>query len=172
MDFLTDLESCVPSLRRYARALVRHPDDADDLVQDCLERAIARRHLWYGGSSLRPWRFRILRNLHANGMRARRARPASEALDAAEHVPAESEAQSAWVALREMEEALARLSGEQREVVLMVALTGMSYQDCAAALGVPIGTVMSRLARGRERLRQMLEGETPTRAEPLLRRVK
>ena len=89
-----------------------------------------------------------------------------------EHVPAESEAQSAWVALREMEEALARLSGEQREVVLMVALTGMSYQDCAAALGVPIGTVMSRLTRGRERLRQMLEGETPTRAEPLLRRVK
>ena len=172
MDFLTDLESCVPGLRRYARALLRHPDDADDLVQDCLERAIARRHLWYGGPSLRPWLFRIMRNLHANGIRARRARPASEALNAAEHVPAESEAQSAWVALREMEEALARLSGEQREVVLMVALTGMSYQDCAAALGVPIGTVMSRLARGRERLRQMLEGETPARAEPLLRRVK
>jgi RNA polymerase sigma-70 factor, ECF subfamily len=172
MDFLTDLESCVPGLRRYARALLRHPDDADDLVQDCLERAIARRHLWYGGSSLRPWLFRILRNLHANGIRARRARPAPEPLDAAERVPGEEGPQSVRVALREMEEALLRLSGEQREVVLMVALTGMSYQDCAAALGVPIGTVMSRLARGRERLRQMLEGETPTRAEPLLRRVK
>ena len=89
-----------------------------------------------------------------------------------EHMPGENEAQSAWVALREMEEALVRLSDEQREVVLMVALTGMSYIDCAAALGVPIGTVMSRLARGRKRLRQMLEGERPTSAEPLLRRVK
>ena len=86
-DFLTDLESCVPSLRRYARALLRHPDDADDLVQDCLERAIARRHLWYGGPSLRPWLFRIMRNLHANGIRACRARLAPEPLDAIERVP-------------------------------------------------------------------------------------
>lgn len=172
MDFLTDIESCVPSLRRYARALLRHPDDADDLVQDCLERALARRHLWYGGPSLQPWLFRIMRNLHANGMRARRAQPAPEPLDVVEHMPGENEAQSAWVALREMEEALVRLSDEQREVVLMVALTGMSYIDCAAALGVPIGTVMSRLARGRKRLRHMLEGGRPTGAEPLLRRVK
>jgi RNA polymerase sigma-70 factor (ECF subfamily) len=173
MDFLTELESCVPGLRRYARALLRDPDHADDLVQDCLERAIGRRHLWRGGASLRPWLFRIMRNLHANEIRKRRARPAPESIDAARRTPAEGEAQTARVALREMEEALARLSEEQRQVVLMVALSGMSYQDCADALGVPLGTVMSRLSRGRERLRRMLEGDEPRdRAASLLRRVK
>lgn len=172
MDFLTDLETCIPSLRRYARALLDGQEDADDLVQDCLERAIARRHLWYGGGSTRPWLFRILRNLYLNQVRARRARPAPIPLDELERQPAGPEAQSSAVALREMQAALARLDEEQRQVVTMVALTGMTYRECAMALDIPVGTVMSRLARARGTLRQILEGQVPGRAEPLLRRIK
>jgi RNA polymerase sigma-70 factor, ECF subfamily len=172
MDFLTDLESCIPSLRRYARALLHHPEDADDLVQDCLERAIGRRHLWYGGASVRPWLFRIMRNLSCNRARSRRARPVTESIDALRDEPAVDGAQTASLTLREMEAALGRLREDQREVVVMVALTGMSYQDCATALDLPLGTVMSRLARGRECLRQMLEGNGAAGGEPLLRRVK
>jgi RNA polymerase sigma-70 factor (ECF subfamily) len=172
MDFVTDVESCIPSLRRYARALVHHPDDADDLVQDCLERAIGRRHLWCGGASVRPWLFRIMRNLYTNQVRSRRAHTAAEPVEALREEPAEDGAQSARVTLGEMEAALATLSEEQRQVVLMVALSGMSYRDCATALGVPIGTVMSRLARGRESLRRALDGGVTAKVEPRLRRVK
>ena len=172
MDFLADVESCIPSLRRYARALLHQAADADDLVQDCLERAIGRRHLWLGGDTVRPWLFRIMRNIHANRARRLHGGPAFEPIEATEAEPADAEAQTAGVALREMGTALARLPDEQRQVVLMVALSGMSYRDCAAALDLPIGTVMSRLARGRERLRRALEGEVVHRREPQLRRVK
>ena len=78
MDFLADVESCIPSLRRYARALLHHAADADDLVQDCLERAIGRRHLWLGGETVRPWLFRIMRNIHANRARRLHGGPAFE----------------------------------------------------------------------------------------------
>ena len=122
--------------------------------------------------STRPWLFRILRNLYLNQARARRARPAPISLDELESQPAGPEAQSSRVALREMQAALAGLDEEQRQVVTMVALTGMTYRECAMALGVPVGTVMSRLARARGHLRQILEGQGPARAEPLLRRVK
>jgi RNA polymerase sigma-70 factor, ECF subfamily len=172
MDFLTELESCVPGLQRYARSLARDPESANDLVQDCVERALSRRHLWRGGGPPRPWLFRILHNLHANKVRRHRAAPAAEPIDAGGDLPAEEEGQSSRVALREMERALALLSEEQRRVVLLVALSGLSYQDCADTLGVPVGTVMSRLFRGRERLRQLLEGESTAGATPLLRRVK
>ena len=172
MDFLTDLETCIPSLRRYARALLHERADADDLVQDCLERAIARRHLWYGGTSTRPWLFRILRNLYLNQDRGRRAHPTPISLDELEFQPAGMEAPGAGISLREMQAALAVLDEEQRQVVTMVALTGMTYRECAMALGVPVGTVMSRLARARARLRQILEGQASTKGEPLLRRVK
>lgn len=168
MDFLTELESCVPSLRRYARALLHDPDGADDLVQDCLERALSRRHLWRGGLGLRPWLFRILHNIYANEIRTRRTRPTHQPIDSARDLPAGVADQDARLKLHEMELALNRLGEEQRQVILMVALTGLSYRGCADALDVPVGTVMSRLSRGRERLRELLEGETG----PLLRRVK
>ena len=129
MDFLTDLESCIPSLRRYARALLHHPDDADDLVQDCLERAIGRRHLWCGGATVRPWLFRIMHNLYVNQLRHRRRQPGQEPLPGAWEEPAAEGAQTARVTLREMESALAGLREEQRQVVVMVAVTGMSYQE-------------------------------------------
>jgi RNA polymerase sigma-70 factor (ECF subfamily) len=168
MDFLTELESCVPSLRRYARALLRDPDGADDLVQDCLERALSRRHLWHGGLGLRPWLFRILQNIYANELRALRARPPHQPIDDVRDLPNGRAGHDARVELREMETALNLLGEEQRQVILMVALTGLSYRDCADALDVPVGTVMSRLSRGRERLRELLKGE----AGPPLRRVK
>jgi RNA polymerase sigma-70 factor (ECF subfamily) len=168
LDFLKELESCVPSLRRYARALMRDPDAADDLVQDCLERALSRRALWRGGTSLRPWLFRIMHNIWANDVRRRVTRPAHQPLDPA-HAPAGAgEAQTARLELRDMERALDLLPEEQRVVVLMVAVSGMSYQECAEALGIAPGTVMSRLARGRARLHALLEGEPwhPPRGAP------
>jgi RNA polymerase sigma-70 factor (ECF subfamily) len=168
VDFLTDLESCIPSLRRYARALARDGDRADDLVQDCLERALSRRHLWRGGTSLRPWLFRIMHNLHANQVRALRARPTHQALDGLHAEPGVGEAQSAHLALREMAQALDQLPEEQRRAVLLVALEGLSYQEVADVMDVPVGTVMSRLSRGRDRLRRLVGGDSG----PLLRRIK
>jgi RNA polymerase sigma-70 factor (ECF subfamily) len=168
VDFLTDLESCIPSLRRYARALLRDGDRADDLVQDCLERALSRRHLWRGGTSLRPWLFRIMHNLYANQVRAQRSRPMHQPIDGLGAEPRVGEAQTMHVALSEMAQALGQLPEEQRRVVLLVALEGLSYQEVAAVMDVPVGTVMSRLSRGRDRLRRLAGGE----AGPLLRRIK
>ena len=168
MDFLTDLESCIPSLRRYARALLRDGDRADDLVQDCLERALSRRHLWRGGASLRPWLFRIMHNVHANQARALSARPRYQPLEDAGEVVDGTQSPLAHIALGEMARALDELPTEQARVVLLVALEGLSYQEVAEVVDVPIGTVMSRLSRARERLRQLTSSEGVT----ALRRVK
>jgi RNA polymerase sigma-70 factor (ECF subfamily) len=168
VDFLTELESCVPALRRYARSLLRDRDAADDLVQDCLERALGRRRQWRGGASLRPWLFRIMHNMWANEVRRRATRPAHEPIDRAYDLPSAGDVQTARLAVRDMERALDLLPEEQRAIVLMVAVSGMSYQECAEALKVPLGTVMSRLWRGRERLRALMQGQSV----PLLRRVK
>lgn len=168
MDFLTDLESCIPSLRRYARALLRDADRADDLVQDCLERALSRRHLWRGGASLRPWLFRIMHNIFANQMRALSARPAHQPIEGVTREPEVGEPQTAHLALAEMARALDLLPEEQRRILLLVALEGLSYQEVAETMDVPVGTVMSRLSRGRDRLRRLVGGE----AGPTLRRVK
>ena len=168
MDFLTELESCVPSLRRYARVLLRDVDAADDLVQDCLERALSRRHLWHGGLELRPWLFRILHNICVNEVRARRTQPLHHSIDSLANVPSGLDDHDAGLELQEMAAALDRLVEEQRQVVLMIALAGLSYRECAEALDVPVGTVMSRLSRGRERLRELLNNEP----SPVLRRIK
>jgi RNA polymerase sigma-70 factor (ECF subfamily) len=169
VDFLTDLEGCIPSLRRYARALLRDADRADDLVQDCLERALSRRHLWRGGSSLRPWLFKIMHNVHANQARSFSTRPRSQPIETAGEVADSSQSALSQVALGEMSRALDQLPDDQRRVVLLVALEGLSYQEIADVLEIPIGTVMSRLSRGRERLRQLMSGEPLSMP---LRRVK
>jgi RNA polymerase sigma-70 factor (ECF subfamily) len=170
VEFLTDLESCIPSLRRYARALLRDSDRADDLVQDCLERALSRRHLWQGGASLRPWLFRIMHNIFANQARALSIRPRLEPIEDAGDVAAGTQPQHGHMALAEMAKALGELPDGQRRVVLLVALEGLAYQEVADLLDIPIGTVMSRLSRGRERLRQLTLGEAAPGAP--LRRVK
>jgi RNA polymerase sigma-70 factor (ECF subfamily) len=143
----------IPNLRRYARALVGDRDAADDLVQDTLERAMLKFHLWRPGN-LRAWLFSIMHNVFVNQLKSRKLSPSAE-LD--ENFPGATTPE--WVTeVRDLERALASLAAEQREVVLMVSLEDMSYQEVSRALGVPIGTVMSRLSRGRERLRRFMDG--------------
>lgn len=152
------IEEQIPRLRRYARALTGERGAADDLVQDTLERALSRFHLWRRGSDLRAWLFTIMHNLYVNQARSR-ARRRHEALEddpAAEPVRAP---EPDWLELRDLDRALARLADEQRAVLLLVGLEQLSYGEAARVLDVPIGTVMSRLSRGRERLRLILSGE-------------
>ncbi len=149
----------IPNLRRYARALVGDRDGADDLVQDTLERAVRKFHLWRPGD-LRAWLFSIMHNVFVNQLKARKISPSVEIDEAmiAAHIPTVTS-----VDVLDMERALLVLAPEQREVVLLVALEDMTYSDVSRALGIPIGTVMSRLSRGREKLRGLMNGET-TRA--------
>lgn len=154
----------IPRLRRYARALTRQRARADDLVQDTLERSWARRHLWRPGTDLRAWMFTIMHNIFIN--QARRREP--ELLDDERlELPTPGDQESA-LAQRDLERALARLPAEFREVLLLVAVEQMRYEEVAAVLDVPLGTVMSRLSRARERLRALMSGDDL----PALRRVK
>jgi RNA polymerase sigma-70 factor (ECF subfamily) len=161
-----DVAAHIPRLRRYARALVGERHAADDLVQDTVERALNKFHLWRPGSDLRAWLFAIMHNVFVNQLRARGARP-EEPLDESFDVAAAAAGDRLEV--RDLDAALARLPAEQREVVLLVGLEEFSYAEAAKALGIPIGTVMSRLFRGRERLRALLAGAP---SQPSLKVVK
>jgi len=144
----------IPNLRRYARALVGDREGADDLVQDTLERAVRKFHLWRPGD-LRAWLFSIMHNVFVNQLKARKIGLDIEIDDSypAPAVPVTN------LDLLDVERALAGLAPDQREVVLLVALEDMSYADVSRALGIPMGTVMSRLSRGRERLRRALNAD-------------
>ena len=144
----------IPHLRRYARALVGDRDGADDLVQDTLERAVRKFHLWRPGD-LRAWLFSIMHNVFVNQLKARKI-PTDVEIDETIAAPASS---VSGLDLQDLQRALGSLAPEQREVVLLVALEDMSYADVSRALGIPMGTVMSRLSRGRERLRRVMSGE-------------
>lgn len=150
----------VPRLRRYARALTGNRADADDLVQDTLERAWARASLWRGVIDMRAWLFTVMHNLHVD--RTRRPQVDTVAIDDEMPEIPVAGAQTERLAVADLQMALGRLPAEQREVLLLVALEEMSYADVAQTLGIPIGTVMSRLSRGRERLRGLLEGRAET----------
>jgi RNA polymerase sigma-70 factor (ECF subfamily) len=155
MDERQAIVDLIPRLRRYARALVGDRFAADDLVQDTLERAWAKFHLYRGGTDLRAWLFTVMHNVHVNRVRA--LRPTDALTDELPEV-AQRAAQGDSLMVRDLDRALARLPEEQRAVLLLVALEDMSYEEAARALGIPIGTVMSRLSRARERLRTtMLE---------------
>lgn len=150
------LARLLPRLRRFARALTRHPQDADDLVQLAIERALVRHAQWKPGSSLVNWMLAILRNAWIDEVRSRHRR--------AEVLVAEDEADDVGVAGTEREielwsiqSALTRLPEEQREAVALVLIEGCSYREAAEIMDVPIGTLMSRLARGRVALQGMLE---------------
>ncbi len=159
----------LPRLRRYARALLRDPVAADDLVQDCLERALSRLSLFKAGTNMRSWLFTIMHNLHVNAVRRRHRAPDGEPLSpGVEDGVAVQPDQTTGLVARDIARALDLLPDDQRHVVLLVGLEEMSYKKTAEILGVPMGTVMSRLARGRERLRDLMEGDDPT----VLRRVK
>jgi RNA polymerase sigma-70 factor, ECF subfamily len=151
-----EIAAHIPRLRRYARALAGDSHRADDLVQDTLERALTKFHLWRPGSDLRAWMFSIMHNVFINQLKARRELALDEAAEAA----LESAAQSDPLELRDLDAALRRLPVEQREVLLLVGLEQLSYTEASQALDVPVGTVMSRLSRGRERLRAVMSGTT------------
>ena len=145
----------IPRLRRYARALVGDRARADDLVQDTLERALVKFHLWRRGSDLRAWLFTVMHNVQVNQVRASRDHAM---LDDDGDERAVAPTQGAALEIRDLERALALIPSEQREVLLLIALEDMSYAEVANALGIPIGTVMSRLSRVREKLRGMMYG--------------
>ncbi len=148
----------IPRLRRYARALTGDRSAADDLVQDTLERALSRFHLWRHGSDLRAWLFTIMHNIFVNQSRSR-ARHQHEALEANPDAEALQGRDPDWLEVRDLANALARVPDEQRAVLLLVGLEQFTYGEAARILDIPIGTVMSRLSRGRERLRVLLGGE-------------
>jgi RNA polymerase sigma-70 factor (ECF subfamily) len=153
----------IPRLRRYARALARDPARADDLVQDTLERALAKLDLWRPDSDLRAWLFTLMHNLFVNQMRSAGSHTLCE-LDEANDVPV-SGGQNEALAVRDIHAALSQLPPEQREVMLLVGLEQFAYADAARILGVPQGTVMSRLSRARERMRLLLEGQPVTKLQ-------
>lgn len=161
LTFSDNITAEIPRLRRYAYVLLRDQVAADDLVQDSLERALSRQNLFQPGTNLRAWMFTIMHNLHVNAViKARRAPMAGTSDDVAEsHRSAIAPSQTDGLMLRDLERALARLSEEQRSVVLLVGVEGLTYAETAAVLDVPVGTVMSRLARGRNRLRTLMNGE-------------
>ena len=152
-----EIAAHIPRLRRYARALAGDSHRADDLVQDTLERALAKFHLWRRGSDLRAWMFAIMHNVFVNQLKQRRELALDEAAEAA----LESAPRSDPLEMRDLDAVLRRLPAEQREVLLLVGLEQLSYAEASQALGVPLGTVMSRLSRGRERLHALMSGTAP-----------
>jgi RNA polymerase sigma-70 factor (ECF subfamily) len=156
-DIEQSVEQHIPRLRRYARALTGDRAAADDLVQDTLERALSRFHLWRRGSDLRAWLFTIMHNIFVNQARSRMRYP-HDTLDESA-ADALHYREPDWTDLRDIGGALERLPVEQRTVVLLVGLEQFTYEEAARVLQVPIGTVMSRLSRGRERMRALLGGD-------------
>ena len=152
---LDGIEREIPHLRRYARALTRDPDDADDLVQDTLERAITRLDQFQPGTDLRSWMFTIMHNLFIDGCRRARRRGESVAIEEWMADASAEPAQLDAVAVREVLDHIADLSPHEREVLERVAIDGLKYEEAAAELGVAVGTVKSRLFRARENLKRL-----------------
>lgn len=159
----------IPHLRRYALALVRHPETADDLVQDCLERALRKRRLWQRRGSVRNWLFRILYNIFIDHARRAAKERGHVPIHEVGHVGSVPARQELRVACSDIGEALDQLPPQQRAAVILVALEGLSYDEAADALGVPVGTLRSRVSRAREALR---ETHTSRRRKGMLQRVK
>ncbi|MBE9603416.1 RNA polymerase sigma factor [Acetobacteraceae bacterium H6797] len=164
MSILAEIEEAVPALRRYAWSLLRHPHDAEDLVQDTLLRALSSLPREPGITAVRPWLFTILHNLSVSRWRSLRRRAAARFTPEDKVGPSQD-----WhLATRDLMRGLEALSEDQRRVLLLVSVEGFDYREVAAILGLPIGTVMSRLSRARDALAaQMEEGQR----QPL-RRVK
>lgn len=161
------ISELIPHLRRYARVLMRgDTDQADDLVQDCIERALKRLSLWKRGTNLRAWLFTILHNLYVNQVRRSVNAPEFVMLD--ENISDRAQNAGGRVEMNAIQQALNSLPADQREIILLVTLEGMKYQEVAAILDVPEGTVMSRLSRARKQLRLSL-ADAPNKT---MRRVK
>lgn len=170
LDTMLIVEPLIPGLRRYARGQVRDATLADDLVQDCLERAIARWHQRKPDRSIKAWLYAILHNIAIDRGRnlARQGRPVAVD-DATQTEFATPATQEQGLRTNDILAAIDLLPTEQKAVLLLIGVENLSYAEAADAIGVPIGTIMSRLSRGRERLRSLLDGVA---AKPALRRVK
>jgi RNA polymerase sigma factor (sigma-70 family) len=155
-DIYREIEAEIPRLRRYARALTRDVAAADDLVQDCLTRALGKLHLWQKGTDLRAWLFTILHNQYVNYVRRSVREGAAVGLSDSEPLLTRGPQQGQRLELRDLERAIAKLPEEQQSAILLVGLEGMRYEEVAAVLGVPVGTIRSRLSRGREALRKLV----------------
>ena len=160
-EFREQIQAAIPALRRYARALTRDTETADDIVQDTLVRALRSEHLFHGGD-VRAWLYTILTNLNRNRLRTLSRRPTLTPIKDNDAATGGPEAGS-----RDITRALDELGEEPRAALLLVVLEGLTYREVAEVQGVPIGTVMSRLARARMQIKSYLDGERPA-----LRRVK
>jgi len=159
--FQLQLQACLPDLWRYAFSLCRDRALADDLVQDCAERALRKQALWQQEGELKPWLMRMLLNIFRNQLRSQNRRPRLVALDEMTVEPAATEALEKKLHLAQTARAMQELPDDQREALLMVVLGGVSYRQAAEALDVPMGTLMSRLGRARAKLRQLMADTPP-----------
>ena len=165
----------IPALRRYARALTGDQWTADDLVQDTLERACSRWRLWLAGTNLRAWLFTLMHNLFISQVRQKQRHTATAQavnIDDVEHMLASPVSMPALAI--DLQRCLLHLPMDQRAVLLLVVLEDMTYAEVAKIVGVPLGTVMSRLSRARDRMRELMDEpkETGARSAPVLRRMK
>jgi RNA polymerase sigma-70 factor (ECF subfamily) len=161
-----DLVAAIPRLRRYARVLTGDATRADDLVQDTLARAWEKRRLWQAGTDLRAWLFTVMHNVHVNQIALIRREAANVSLDADPtgigwQLPVRGN-QLDRIELLEAVEQMGRLPADQREVLLLAAVEEMRYEEIATVLAVPIGTVMSRLSRARDKLRRLVDEPAST----------
>lgn len=164
MDRDARIEATIPALRRFAWSLLRDQHAADDLVQDCLERALGHWHLRRPDGDLKAWLFTILHHTYISGRRrdARRSRLLGDLAGVADQATS-PHAPEAVVQLSQVLRHLDALSEEQRVALLLIGVEGLGYEEAARVLDVPVGTVMSRLSRGRERLRRQMEGSAPAK---------
>lgn len=164
--FIRELEHCIPALRRYAFALFQKQDEADDLVQDCLERAIRKQKLWKNDASLRAWLFTMQHNIFVNQLKYKSRKP--ELVPDIDNLMHEMEPYQSEVLMMDINYCMQQLPKDQREVLLLVAVEGFSYKEVGKIVDVPLGTVMSRLSRARKTLQELMNGEV----KPRLREVK
>jgi RNA polymerase sigma-70 factor (ECF subfamily) len=163
-DFGRLLEREIPRLRRYARALTHDASRADDLVQDTLVRAIAKQHRWQFGTNLHAWLFTLMHNQNVNGVRRCAREGMAVEFDDKWPFPTAATDPAAGLSLRDLDRALARIPEERRQVILLIGLEDISYKEAATILDVPIGTIRSRLSRGRESLRTLMDRRDGTEA--------
>jgi len=160
LDRAALIEAQIPGLRRFATSLLRGDRErADDLVQDTLERALSRWHLRRAGGNLRGWLYAILYNRFLSDQQRLRRRGPHGALSEDAEIPGIAGGQDSALEHRDLLRAFSTLPEEQRSVLLLIAVEDLSYEEAAQVLGVPIGTVMSRLSRARERLRRRMDGK-------------
>ncbi|MFD2206948.1 RNA polymerase sigma factor [Kiloniella antarctica] len=182
-EFLTQLTQSIPALRRYAYALVRDSSIADDLVQDCLERGLSKRSQWKGHGDLKFWLYKILSNTHLNHYRANKTNPLAHSSEVSEKLSMTSQFENPsnqldHLYLKDLDRTIALLPEEQKQVLLLITLEGLSYKEVAEIIKIPAGTVMSRLSRARETVRRNMDPSsqnTPSKTQgktPHIRRIK